>query len=267
MEVPKGSAVIDATKLAGVKVPTLCYFETQHKMTGLNSSCRVCLVEVAGRKNLAPACSTPVTDGMEILTSNERIYSARKVMIELMLSDHPQDCLTCGKAGDCKLQDLCFEYDVKESRFGGMMNSLPLDESNEFYTRDMSKCVNCRRCVNTCSTYQCTEAIDFAGRGFGARVSAPFEEPIRESTCVSCGNCVSVCPVGALQAKSKEKFRAWEVTKTKTTCSYCGLAARWTSWSRRTRSSVSSPPTAQPTAACSASRENSASISSIIRPG
>ena len=223
VEVPKGSAVIDATKQAGAKVPTLCYLELHHKMTGLNASCRVCVVEVSGRKNLAPACSTPVTEGMEILTTSDRIAAARKVLIELLLSDHEQDCLICGKAGNCKLQDLCFEYDIKESPYGGMTNSFPLDESNEFYTRNMNKCVNCRRCVTTCSTYQCTEAIDFAGRGFGARIAAPFDDDIKNSVCVSCGNCVSVCPVGALQVKSRVKFRTWEVTRTKTTCSYCGV--------------------------------------------
>ena len=223
VEIPKGSAIVDAAKKAGITIPTLCYFDLQNKMTGLNSSCRVCVVEVAGRKNLAAACSTPVMEGMEILTATERVIAARKMMLELLLSDHAQDCLTCEKAGNCKLQDLCFEYDIKETRFAGIMNNLPLDESNEFYTRNMNKCVNCRRCVNTCSAYQCTDAIDFAGRGFGARVAAPFEEDIKDSVCVSCGNCVSVCPVGALQAKSKEKFRSWEVSKTKTTCSYCGV--------------------------------------------
>ncbi|NVN89930.1 MAG: formate dehydrogenase subunit alpha [Desulfuromonadales bacterium] len=223
VDVPNGSSILDATRKAGANVPTLCYLELHEKMTGSNSSCRVCVVEVAGRKNLAAACSTPVTDGMDITTDNERVVAARKTMVELLLSDHEQDCLICGKAGNCKLQDLCFEYDIKESRYGGMMNSFPLDESNEFYTRNMNKCVKCRCCVTTCSAYQCSEAIDFAGRGFGVRVAAPFDEEIRNSVCVSCGNCVSVCPVGALQAKSRVKFRTWEVTKTKTTCSYCGV--------------------------------------------
>lgn len=223
VEIPQGAAVIDATEKAGAKVPTLCHLALHSKMSGSNSSCRVCVVEVAGRKNLAAACSTPVTDGMDIITASERVIAARKTMIELLLSDHEQDCLVCAQAGNCKLQDLCFEYDIKESRYGGVKNSFPLDESNEFYTRNMNKCVKCRRCVNICSAFQCTEAIDFAGRGFGVRVAAPFDDEIRNSTCVSCGNCVSVCPVGALQAKSRVRFRTWEVTRTRTTCPYCGV--------------------------------------------
>jgi formate dehydrogenase major subunit len=223
VDIPRGSSVLDATRKGGANVPTLCHLDLHGRMSGLNSSCRVCVVEVVGRKNLAAACSTPVDDGMSIITASERVVAARKTMIELLLSDHEQDCLVCGKAGNCTLQDLCFQYDIRESRYVGLRNSFPLDESNEFYTRNMNKCVKCRRCVNTCSAYQCSEAIDFAGRGFGVRVAAPFDDEIRNSSCVSCGNCVSVCPVGALQAKSRVKFRTWEVTRTRTTCSYCGV--------------------------------------------
>jgi formate dehydrogenase major subunit len=223
VEVPKGSAVIDAAKAAGVTIPTLCYLELHKASSGDNASCRICCVEVVGRKNLAPACATPVMDGMEVKTGTDRVHNARKIMLELLLSDHAQDCLTCVKAGGCTLQDLCYQYDVKESPFVGVMNSFPLDDSNEFYLRDTNKCVNCRRCVNACGVYQCTQAIDFAGRGFKAHPTGPFDDPIRESVCVSCGNCVSVCPVGALTPKMKEKYRTWEVAKTRTTCSYCGV--------------------------------------------
>jgi predicted molibdopterin-dependent oxidoreductase YjgC len=223
VEVPKGSFIIDAANAAGVTIPTLCYMELHKEVTGMNASCRICCVEVTGRKNLAPACATPVAPEMDIKTDTDRVHSARKLMIELLLSDHAQDCLTCAKAGGCTLQDLCYQYDVKETGFPGLMNNFPVDESNEFYVRDMNKCVNCRRCADACQFFQCTDAIDFAGRGFMAHVAVPFEDAVKESVCVSCGNCVSVCPVGALKPKMKEKYRTWEVAKTNTTCSYCGV--------------------------------------------
>jgi len=226
VQVPKGAMLIDAAKLAGVTIPTLCYLELHSDKSGDNSSCRVCMVEVAGRKNLAAACSTPVMDGMEVKTGTDRVIKARKVNIELLLSDHAQDCLTCSKAGKCGLQDLCYQYDIKETPYHGLMNSFPSDESNEFYVRDYNKCVHCRRCVNACTAKQCTDAIDFANRGFTSHPATPFEDPLTESTCVSCGNCVSVCPTAALMPKSKEKFRTWEVSKTTTTCSYCGVGCQ-----------------------------------------
>ncbi len=226
VEVPKGSMLIDAAKKAGIYIPTLCYLELHNDMSGANSSCRICVVEVTGRKNLACACSTPVMDGMDVKTGTDRVIGARKINLELLLSDHAQDCLTCEKAGNCGLQDLCYLYDIKESRFRGMMNSFPLDESNEFYVRDNNKCVHCRRCVNACNAKQCTEAIDFANRGFTSHPAVAFEDPIRESVCVSCGNCVSVCPTAALMPKSPEKFRTWEVARTTTTCAYCGVGCQ-----------------------------------------
>jgi formate dehydrogenase major subunit len=226
VEVPKGSMLIDAAKKLGIFIPTLCYLELHSSKSGDNSSCRICMVEVAGRKNLAAACSTPVMDGMDVKTDTDRVLNARKLMLELLLSDHNQECLTCEKAGKCTLQDLCYQYDVKESRYRGVMSDFPVDASNEFYVRDMNKCVNCRRCVNACNSFQCSDAIDFAGRGFNAHPTPPFDDPVRESVCVSCGSCVSVCPTAALMPKSKEKFRTWEVARTPTTCSYCGVGCQ-----------------------------------------
>jgi len=223
VEVPPGTPLIDAAKQAGIAIPTLCYLELHKAISGQNASCRMCVVEVAGRRNLAPACVTPVMEGMVVTTDNERIRTSRKVILDLFLSDHPQDCMTCSKAGACTLQDLCYTYEVEKTTYHGVTTEFPLDDSNEFYTRDMSKCVKCRRCVNACSVFQGTEAIDFAGRGFNNRVAVPFDMQMKDSPCVSCGNCVSVCPVGALMPKMKEKYRFWEVKEVKTTCSYCGV--------------------------------------------
>ena len=222
-EVPAGSSILDAAKTLDIHIPTLCHLEMEKKFNEQAAACRVCVVEVENRRNLAPACATPVMEGMVVTTDTPRTIEARKTVINLMLSDHPLDCLTCGQAGACKLQDLCHAYDITETEFPGTRNDFPKDETNEFYLRDLNKCVACRRCVMVCNNFQSTQAIGFGDRGFTTHPVAPFDKGMDASTCVSCGNCVSVCPTGALQPKSKDKFRHWEVSKTKTTCSYCGV--------------------------------------------
>ncbi len=222
-EVPVGSAILDAANQLGIDIPTLCYLEMEEKFNQQAAACRICVVEVEGRRNLAPACATPVMEGMVIKTDTERVHAARKTVVDLMLSDHPLDCLTCEQAGSCTLQDLCFQYGLEQTSYAGQRNDLPLDETNQFYSRNLNKCVACRRCVNVCQSFQQAKAIGFGDRGFTTHPVAPFDRGMDESTCVSCGNCVSVCPTGALLPKSKDKFRSWEVAKTKTTCSYCGV--------------------------------------------
>ncbi len=163
---------------------------------------------------------------MVIKTDTERVHTARKVVVDLMLSDHPLDCLTCENAGSCTLQDLCYQYGLEQSSYNGRRNDFPLDETNQFYTRDLNKCVACRRCVQVCQSFQQVKAIGFGDRGFTTHPVAPFDRGMDESTCVSCGNCVSVCPTGALLPKNKDKFRSWEISKTQTTCSYCGVGCQ-----------------------------------------
>lgn len=223
VEVPAGSTILEAAKSLGIKIPTLCHLEMEKQFNQQAAACRVCVVEVEKRRNLAPACATSVMDGMVILTESPRVVEARKTVINLMLSDHPLDCLTCGQAGNCSLQDLCYRYDIEQTDYPGIRNDFPLDDSNEFYVRNLNKCVACRRCVQVCSNYQQVDAIGFGNRGFTTHPVAPFDKRMVDSDCVSCGNCVSVCPTGALQAKSKEKFRFWEIERVKTTCSYCGV--------------------------------------------
>lgn len=226
VEMPAGSTILQAAEKVGIEIPTLCYLEMEKKFSEQAAACRVCVVEVEGRRNLAPACATPLMQGMVVKTDTPRVVEARKTVINLMLSDHPLDCLTCEKAGACKLQDLCYKYGIEETMFPGQQNDFPLDETNQFYVRNLNKCVACRRCVQVCTGFQNTNAIGFGNRGFTVHPVAPFDKGMDESTCVSCGNCVSVCPVGALMPKSKEKFRAWEVSRTRTTCSYCGVGCQ-----------------------------------------
>ena len=223
VDVPVGSTIVAAAKTLGIVIPTLCHLDMEKHFTNQSAACRVCVVEIEKRRNLAPACATEVQGGMVIFTESPRVIEARKTVIHLMLSDHPLDCLTCGQAGNCSLQDLCYRYDIEQTAFPGMRNDYPVDDSNQFYRRDLNKCVACRRCVQVCCNFQQTHAIGFARRGFTTHPAAPFDSQISESECVSCGNCVSVCPTGALQAKSKEKFRYWEIDRVKTTCCYCGV--------------------------------------------
>jgi predicted molibdopterin-dependent oxidoreductase YjgC len=226
VEVPAGSTILEAAQKLGVEIPTLCHLDMEKQFNQQAAACRICVVEVEKRRNLAPACATPVMDGMVILTDSPRVIEARKTVLHLMLSDHPLDCLTCGQAGNCKLQDLCYKYDIQESIYPGLRNDFPVDDTNKFYVRDLNKCVACRRCVQVCTKFQNTNAIGFGDRGFTTHPVAPFDKGMEVSDCVSCGNCVSVCPTGALQPKVKEKFRFWEVERTRTTCSYCGVGCQ-----------------------------------------
>ncbi len=220
VEVEKGKTILDACKIAGIEVPTLCH----HESLTPTGACRICVVEVEGARTLVPACSFVVTDGMKIFTDTQRVIAARKMVLELLLSAHPLDCLTCEKSGDCKLQDYAYKYGVKGDRFHGEKYNYPIDDTNPFFIRDYNKCILCGRCVRVCEEVQGQSAIEFIYRGFSAKIGTPFDGPLQDSTCVFCGQCVNICPVGALVEKSRiGKGREWEFKKVKTVCSYCGV--------------------------------------------
>lgn len=223
--VPEDFTLLMAAKQGDVFIPTLCHSELLEVAKG--GACRLCVVEVEGRNRLLPACATTVWDGMVIHTDTERVIKSRKLNLELLLANHPLDCLTCEKAGDCRLQDYCYEYHVKTSRFAhGQVRNLPMDTTNRFYTYEPNKCILCGNCVRVCHELQKNGAIGRSLRGFVTHVTTPFEDGLEASSCVSCGNCIAVCPVGALTPKSKVKYRTWDVKRVKTTCPYCGVGCQ-----------------------------------------
>lgn len=204
VEVAEGTTILKAARQAGIHIPTLCYFE----LAGMNfenkpGGCRVCVVEVVKdfngrpRRNLAPACATECVDGMEVLTHSQRVINARRTVVELILSDHPTDCLTCPKSGQCELQNLAQNLGIREIPYKGEQSTYRVDMSPSII-RDMDKCIMCRRCENVCNNIQSVGALSAVNRGFQAVVAPAFEQDMIDSPCVMCGQCVQVCPVGAL---------------------------------------------------------------------
>jgi formate dehydrogenase alpha subunit len=223
--VDKNLTILQAAKLAGVSIPTLCYREDLKP----NSACRLCLVEVEGARTLVASCSFPVNEGMVVKTNTPRVLNARKMVLELILSDHPYDCMTCEKSGACELEKYAYQMGIKSTRFEGERHHYPIDLSNPFITRDYNKCILCGRCVIACNEVQRWEAIDYMARGFSTKVGTAYDRGLQESPCVFCGQCVEVCPVGALVEKVRvQKGREWEFKKIDTICSYCGVGCNIT---------------------------------------
>ena len=210
ISVPKGSTVLEAAKELGITIPTLCHLDLHDtKMVNQTASCRVCVVEVEGRRNLAPSCATPVVDGMVVKTNTMRVLEARKTVTELILSDHPKDCLTCAQSGSCELQDLSEMIGLREIRITGDAQSTYKKDHSTSIIRDMDKCIMCRRCETMCNNVQEVGALSGINRGFDAVVAPAFELPLVDTVCTHCGQCVAVCPVGALS----ENDHTWEVVE------------------------------------------------------
>ena len=216
----EGMTILWAANTLGISIPTLCH-EIRLKPFG---ACRVCVVEVDGESALLPACATKIKSGMTIRTDSERVLNARKAVIELLLSNHPVDCMTCDACGDCRLQDLAHEYGVRESRYFTKPENGVKDDRNCMIKFDHDKCILCGRCVRICNEVQQDKAIDFIGRGYEMSIGPAFNDSLLDSSCVLCGQCVSTCPVGALTEKQASgKGRDWELKKVQTVCSYCGV--------------------------------------------
>ena len=201
VEVPKGTTILKAAQKMGIDIPTLCHFELENlKVHNRPGGCRICVVEVEKRRNLAPACVTECMEGMVVKTNSIRVINARKTVLELILSDHPSDCLQCAKSGRCELQDLAIRFGVRENPYIGgnhEMSSYQVELSPSII-RDMNKCVMCRRCETMCNEMQTVGALSAIERGFPAVVSTAFNQHLDHSPCTFCGQCVAVCPVGAL---------------------------------------------------------------------
>ena len=224
IKVPSQLTILDAAKQAGIDIPTFCHDPELSKP----GACRICVVEVKGLRNLAPACVTEVQDGMVIDTESPAVVEARKANLELLLANHPLDCMTCQKTGECKLQDYAYRYNVTNSPYTGEKHAYPLEDTNPFIVRDMNKCILCGQCVRVCDEVVGRSIYGFINRGFDTKVSPALDLSLADSECVFCGSCLEVCPTGALTSKMMHgNARPWEVSKTKTTCTYCGVGCNF----------------------------------------
>ena len=220
---PRTATIYEAAKLNGIKIPILCH-DKKLKPFG---ACRMCLVEVEQMKGRQiPACTTPVTEGMIIRTSTPDIVKARKMVLELLLLNHPIDCPVCDKAGDCDLQNLTYEYKVNANRFTDEKFHHEIDYNNPLIERDMNRCVLCGKCARICDEIVSFGALTFIDRGIETKIGCEFDDALN---CEFCGSCVSVCPVGSLLARPfKFKARWWALTKQTSVCGYCGTGCNLT---------------------------------------
>ena len=218
VEVPEGSTVLDAARAANVYIPTLC----DDPLLEPFGACRLCVVEIEGYRGLPTACSTPAAEGMEVRTYSATIEANRRTTMNLLLSDHPLDCQHCVSNMRCELQDVAAFVGVREQPFQGERRAYDIDESNPFYGRDLEKCILCGKCVRACDELQGRQAIHFGYRGFATKITTPYDMPMWDSTCESCGRCVDMCPTAALYDKAALKA-GLPTGETRTICTYCGV--------------------------------------------
>jgi len=205
LEVPKTYTILDAALEANIDIPTLCYLK------GINGigACRMCIVEVEGARGFVTSCVYPVSDGMVVRTNTKAIREARKVTLELLLSNHDNNCVTCVRSTNCELQALSKKLGIKNIRFEGERNVYDVDEISPSIVRDNNKCILCKRCVAVCKNVQNVGAIDAVNRGFNSKISTAFDKSIADVNCVNCGQCIEACPTGALREKDSTDL-VWE---------------------------------------------------------
>ena len=207
---PETTLILDAAKMVGIDIPVLCY----HPDLKVRATCRLCVVEVKGQKKLKTACGNEVWDGAEFITNSPTVRQARKDVLELILAEHPQDCLKCVRSTNCELQQLTRDFGITKPLFKNEAKELPIEDSNGAIVRDMSKCVKCGRCVEMCQEVQTVGAINTAHRSVEYEITTAFDRPLQDTTCVYCGQCIAVCPVGALYEKD-ETAKVWQAIENK----------------------------------------------------
>ncbi|WP_054331250.1 NADH-dependent [FeFe] hydrogenase, group A6 [Merdimmobilis hominis] len=208
--VPSGTTIMEAAKKIGIKIPSLCH----HPDLTVRAFCRVCVVEDTWSRRLKTACNNIVDECGDIFTNTEGIRRARRTILELLLANHPQDCLHCERNRKCELQTLAEEFGIRKNAFDPVYRPVPKDLSNPAMVRDMSKCIRCGRCVDACQAVQGVNAIGYAGRSTGFKITTAFEKPLSESPCVYCGQCIAACPVGALYEKDDTQ-KVWDALSNK----------------------------------------------------
>ena len=224
--VPKGTTILEAAKGLGVEIPTLCHL----KELAPDGSCRMCVVEVEGgrRGGLTTACTAHCQEEMVVSTHSEKVADSRRFILDLLLSNHKLECFSCGKNGDCQLQQYALDYGIDATSFteGKRMPCHQEDTSNPFFSYDPEKCIMCRRCARVCQLRQGRDVLSIANRGFETKMMPSYGQAFDQSICESCGNCVSSCPTGALTAKDTKEYRKWETQKIPTTCPHCGTGCQ-----------------------------------------
>ncbi len=226
--VRKLSTILDAARKLDIPMPTLCH----HPELSPYGGCRLCIVEIKGSPKPVAACTTFAREGMEVITTSPNLEKLRRTTLELILSDHPNDCMVCERAGDCKLQELAYLYGIKENRFKGERRIYTKKDNNPFLERDMEKCILCGQCVRICDEIQGVGAIDFAYRGLKTKICPPFEKDLN---CEFCGQCVAVCPTGALTGKMWTNKGRQNFIEVDTICPYCGCGCNLTLYVKRNK--------------------------------
>ncbi len=218
-----GQTILEVATNNGIFIPTLCHYQNTTNV----GACRVCMVEVENARSLVASCCMPITPGMVVRTDTKVVREAQKMVIELLWSSGDHNCLTCEQNGQCELQNLVYWLKIEKPRFEIETPGYQMEENNTMISRDLNKCILCGRCVRACNEIQVNEVLDFANRGSHSKVGPAFDADYINSNCVFCGECLQVCPTGAITYKmAKFAGRPWELSKTRTTCAYCGVGCQ-----------------------------------------